>query len=214
MSKGTSYRRSLIFALSLASLMSLGCNPFTAVYFLFLLPPPKTPAAYEGLEKQTVVVIAHVGRSVQFQYAGLDNDLVRGVVRELRENVKGIKLADPNQVRHWKDEHSDWELTDVGNEFKATRVVYLEVESFTLYEQQSSQLYRGSCKIRVQVADMEKEGEIAFDTHIEQLYPGARPIPSSELSQDKFRGLYMRFLVRQIAHQFFEYRPDEDFTVN
>lgn len=208
------FRPVVLVALGFACLLNSGCNPLSVFYFLFLLPPPKVEAAYNGLEKHKVVVIVHVGRGVQFDYMGLDNDLAKGVVRELRENVKGIKLADPAEVRQWRDEHSDYELKDVGHEFKAARVVYLEVERFTLYEQQSSQLYRGAAHIRIQVADMDKDGEIVFDQHLEPQFPGSRPIPASEMSTDKFRALFVKFLTRQIAHHFFEYRPDEDFSVN
>jgi hypothetical protein len=213
--RASTYYRPFLFALlGLACVMNSGCNPFTALYFLFLLPPPKVEAAYEGLEKQKVVVVAHVGRGVQFEFTGLDNDLLKGVVRELRENVDEIKLADPNEVRQWRDEHTDYELTDIGREFKATRVLYIEVEKFTLYEQQSTQLFRGAAKIRVQVADMEKDGEIVYDQHLEPMFPGSRPIPSSDMSTDRFRSLFVKYLTRHIAHHFFEYRPDEDFTVN
>lgn len=214
MSAKSSFRPFVAFALGLACLINSGCNPFTALYFLFLLPPPKIEAAYDGLAHHKVVVLAHVSRGAQFVYPGLENDLVKGVARELRENVKGIKLVDIAEVRQWKDEHSEYELTDVGREFHAKRVLYLEVESFTLHEHQSSTLYRGTANVRVQVADMEKDGDILFDTHVEQPFPGSRPIPASDMSQDKFRGLFLKFLARQIAHQFFEYRPDEDFTVN
>jgi hypothetical protein len=214
MRANTTFRPFLFLALVLACLSNSGCNPFTAIYFLFLLPPPKVEAAYDGLEKQKVVVLAHVSHGVQFDFTGLDNELVKGVVRELRENVKGIMLAEPNEVRMWRDEHTDYELTDVGREFKAARVLYIEVEKFTLYEQQSSQLFRGAAKIRVQVADMEKDGEIVYDQHLEPLFPGSRPIPASDMSVDKFRSIFIKYLTRQVAHHFFEYRPDEDFTVN
>jgi hypothetical protein len=214
MRANTYFRPLVLVALGFACLLNSGCNPFTLIYFLFLLPPPKVEAAYSGLEKHKVVVLAHVGRGVQFDYMGLDNDLVKGIVRELRENVHGIKLSDINEVRQWRDEHTDYELTDVGREFKAARVLYIEVDKFTLYEQQSSQLYRGAAQIRIQVVDMDKDGEVVFDQHLEPLFPGARPIPSSEMSSDKFRALFVKFLTRQIAHHFFEYRPDEDFTVN
>src|SRR5262245_2023697 len=208
------FRPFVLVSIALACLLNSGCNPLALIYFLFLLPPPKVEASYAGLDKQKVVVLAHVGRSVQFDFTGLDNDLVKGVVRDLRENVHGIKLVDINEVRQWRDEHSDYELTDVGRQFKANRVVYFEIEKFTLYEQQSSQLFRGSAKIRIQVADMEKDGEIVFDQHLEPLFPGARPIPASDMSVDKCRSLFVKYLTRQIAHNFFEYRPDEDFTVN
>ena len=214
MSARFTFRPFVAFALGLVCLINSGCNPLTAIYFLFLLPPPKIEAAYDGLAKEKVVVLAHVTRAAQFVYPGLENDLVKGVARELRENVHGIKLVDINAVRQWKDEHSDYELTDVGREFHATRVLYLEVDEFTLHEHQSSTLYRGTTKIRVQIADMEKDGDIVFDTHVEPVFPGSRPIPTSDMSQDKFRAMFLKFLTRQIAHQFFEYRPDEYFTVN
>ncbi len=208
------YRTVGCCALAAFFMLSAGCNPFTALFFLFLMPPPKVEAKCTELEKQTVVVTAYAGRGAQFQHPGIDNDLTRGVVRELRDNVKGIKLADPNAVRQWRDEHADPELVDVGQEFKATRVLYMEVEEFTLYEQQSTLLYRGSAKVRVQVADVEKDGEIVWEDYIEVLFPPSRPIPSQEMSAQKFRALFMRYLTRNVAHQFFEYRPDEDFEVN
>lgn len=214
MSAKISFRPFVAIALGFACLINSGCNPFTALYFLFLLPPPKIEAAYDGLAHQKVVVLAHVGRGAQFVHPGLENDLVKGVARELRENVSGIKVVDISAVRQWKDEHSDYELTDVGREFHATRVLYLEVESFTLHEHQSSTLFRGTSKIRVQVADVEKDGDVVFDTHVEPVFPGSRPIPTSDMSQDKFRAMFLKYLARQLAHQFFEYRPDEDFTVN
>jgi hypothetical protein len=208
------FRPFVLVSFAFACLLNSGCNPFTLIYFLFLLPPPKVEAAYAGLEKQKVVVMSHVGRGVQFDFMGLDNDLSRGITRELRENVDVIQLVELNEVRQWRDEHTDYELVDVGRHFTATRVVYIEVERFTLYEQQSSQLFRGAAKIRIQVADMEKDGEIVFDQLLEPLFPGARPIAASDMSSDKFRSLFVKYLTRQIAHHFFEYRPDEDFTVN
>lgn len=214
MSAKSSFRPFVAFTLGLACLINSGCNPFTALYFLFLLPPPKIEAAYDGLDNQKVVVLAHVSRGAQFVYPGLENELVKGVAREFRENGDDIKVVDISDVRQWKDEHSDYELTDVGRAFGATRVLYLEVDEFTLHEHQSSTLYRGTTKIRVQVANMEKDGEVVFDTHVEPVFPGSRPIPTSDMSQDKFRAMFLKFLSRQIAHQFFEYRPDEDFTVN
>ena len=214
MSAKTSFRPFVVFSFGLMCLINSGCNPFTAIYFLFLLPPPKIEAAYDGLEKEKVVVLAHVSRGAQFTYPGLENDLVKGVIRELRDNVDGIKLVDTNEVRQWKDENTEYELPDVGRAFDATRVLYLEVTEFTLHEHQSSTLFRGTTKIRVQIADMEKDGDVVFDTHVEPVFPGSRPIPTSDMSQDKFRAMFMKFLARQIAHQFFEYRPDEDFTVN
>ena len=214
MSAKNFHRSCACCALALAVLLTAGCSPFTALFFLFMLPPPKIDAQCTALEKQTVVVMSYASHGAQFQYPGIDNDLAKGVVRELRDNVKGIKLADPNEVRTWRDEHSDFELTDVGREFKATRVVYLEIESFTLFEQQSSLLYRGSAKVHVQVADMEKDGEIVWETFLEVLFPPSRPIPSQDMSQQKFRALFMQFVTRRLSHNFFSYRPEEDFEVN
>jgi hypothetical protein len=209
------HRRWSLAAFALACLACAGgCNPFTALYFLFLMPPPKVPAAYDGLQKKKVALLVHASRTAQFQYAGVDNDLARNVARELRENVKAIELCDISEVREWQDENEDFELSEVGEKFQAARVVYLEVYEFTLFQEQSSQLYRGKAKIHVQVADMEKQGDVVFEEDVEVEFPPSRPIPASDMSQHKFRGLFMKFLARKTAHLFFKYRPDEDFEVN
>jgi hypothetical protein len=214
MSSRSYFRRFVFCSVALSTLLSVGCNPLAVIYFLFLLPPPKVSAQYEGLKKETVVVLADAGRGSQFEYAAIDNDLTKGVVRELRDNVDGIKLADPAEVKQWVDEHNDCELTDVGKAFKATRVVYLEIENFTLFEQHSGDLYRGKAKIHVQVADIEKDGDIVWETFVESVFPVNRPLPATDLSRDKFRLIFLKRLTREVAHNFFEYRPDENFEIN
>ena len=208
------YRWGIVLSLLFACLVSTGCNPLTVFYFLFLLPPPKVDAAYAGLEKQKVAVLTFASRSAQFEHAGIDNDLAKGVARELREHVKHIKLVDANEVRQWRDEHSAFEPTDVGRKFEANRVVYIEVESFTLYEEHTTQLYRGKANVRVQVFDMTKDGDMVWETRVEPEFPGHRPIPVTDMSRDKFRSLFTKYLTRQIAHNFFDYKAEEDFTVN
>ena len=210
------WRRTIVcVALSFLSISSSGCNPLAAIYFLLLLPPPKLPASCHALEGQTVVVLAYASHSVEFEHPGVDKDIVKMVVRHLRDNVPKIKIADPRDVRQWRDEHLGYELLEVGQEFEATRVLYLEIENFTLYEHQSVQLFRGRCKIRLQVADVEQDGEIVWEEIIEATYPGGQPIPAdSGMSSEVFRLRFSRSLARRVAIRFFDHRPDDTFTLN
>jgi hypothetical protein len=200
-------------AAAVTCLVSSGCGPASLLYLLFLMPRPTIPAAFDRLEDKTVVVVPYAGGGAQFEYAAIDSDLARRVVRQLRDNVDDIKLADPNQVAVWCDSHADYDLATLGREFKADYVLLLEIDRFSLFEPNSVQLYRGQAKVHVQVADVKQDGDVVWETYLESAFPGSRPVPATEMSREKFRQVYLERLSREVARNFFRYRPEETFTI-
>lgn len=208
------WHRFFVVGLALSCLLAAGCNPLTALYFLFLLPPPKVPAAFDGLKKQTVVVTAHASHTARYVVPSIDQDMLKQVIPDLTENVSKIRIADPREVKDWIEDHPDYDSVELGREFEATRVVNIEVEEYDIYEQQSTNLYRGTAKVHLQVIDVEKEGEVLWDDYVEVVFPGSRPVPVEDVSRELFVIRFNKHLCRKIATKFFSYRPDEDFTVN
>ncbi|HID23662.1 MAG TPA: hypothetical protein EYP14_14875 [Planctomycetaceae bacterium] len=205
--------RWLIAAL-LICLLNSGCNPFVALYFLFLLPRPKVPAACKALEGQKVLLFTYASPTARFESPSVAQELTRRVVRHLKRNVDDIELVDLRLVEDYIDSHPDCEVTKVAEHFEATRALYIEINDFSLYERESTQLYRGRAQIHLKVYDIEKDGELVWEDCLDLVYPGVRPVPVSDVSYTAFRLKVYEYVARRIATRFFAYRPHEDFTIN
>lgn len=195
------------------SLSVAGCGPASLLYLLFLMPRPKLPAKFDKLEKKTVVVAPYAASGAQFEFAAVDREVGRRVVRQLRDNVVGIRIADPNQVAVWCDAHADFDWASLGKEFKADYVLVLDIEKFTLFETNSVQLLRGQSHVHIQVADVSANGDVIWETYLESSFPGSRPVPAGEMSREKFRQLYLERLGREISRNFHPYNTEESFTI-
>ncbi len=191
-----------------------GCNPFVALYFLFLLPRPKVPAACEALEGQKVLVYAYASPNARFECPTVAQEINRRVARVIKENVSKVELVDLHEAESYLDANPDSDIRKVAKHFGATRALYIEINHFSLYERESAQLYRGRAQIHLKVYDIEKDGELVWEDYLDLVYPGVRPVPTSDVSYTAFRLKVYQYVSRRIATRFFAYRPEEDFTIN
>ena len=200
--------------LTLAAMVCLtGCRPAALLYYLLLAPEPKIAAEFDKLKDKKVVVHVYATAAARYAYANIEADLRRYVVRELLENVEDIQIADPDEVVRWCMENEGFSLEELGKQFDADYVVYVELQRFAISDPASPQLYRGKAAATIQVADVHQGGDIVWETYVESLYPASRSVPASEISGPKFRQVYVRRLAREIARHFFPYRPEEKFTL-
>ncbi len=198
---------------AVATVMLLGCRPAALLYYLLLAPEPKIAAEFDKLEGKKVVVLIYATASARYAYPNIEADLRRYVVRELLDNVEDIEIADPDQVMQWCAENEGFSLAEVGKEFDADYVVYVEIQQFATSDPSSPQLYRGRAAATIQVADVHEDGDIVWETYVESAYPASRSVPAGEISEAKFRKIYVKRLAREIARHFFPYRPEETFTI-
>jgi ABC-type uncharacterized transport system auxiliary subunit len=202
-----------VLCLLASTLLLCGCRPAALLYFLMLAPEPQIPAKFDKLKGKTVVVLTYASANARYAHATLDTEVRQAVIRELLENVKKIRIADPDQVARWCAEHEGYSLKEVGHEFAADYVIYIEIQKFSLQEHHSPQLYRGSAAVMIQVADVHQNGQVVWETYLESVFPTSRAVPASEMSLQAFTAMYVKRLSREIARHFFPYRYDETFTL-
>ncbi len=196
-----------------ATLLIAGCRPAALLYYLLLAPEPKIAAEFDKLEGKKVVVLVYATAAARYAYPSIEADLRRHIVRELLNNVEDIEIADPDEVVAWCSRNEGFSLAEVGKEFAADYVVYVEIQQFAISDPASPQLYRGRAAATIQVADVHDDGDIVWETYLESAYPASRSVPASEISGTKFRNIYVKRLAREIARHFFPYRPEETFTI-
>ncbi len=193
-----------------------GCNYFLLAGLLIGGPPSIEPdfdrdTGLSMIDKDaTVAVVCYAPRDVKWDFANIDHDLAKRVAHRMFE--KKIKVINPDRIRDWIDRNPDWDSPDeIGAAFGATYVVHIEVNKFSLYEKNSSDLFRGRSDVLVNVWQMDGEtGEQIFTTDLESIYPRAVVRSAYDTKYTTFKREYMDLLSDDIGKLFYEHYNGED----
>ncbi|MEO2031746.1 MAG: hypothetical protein ABGZ35_06650 [Planctomycetaceae bacterium] len=194
-----------------------GCNYLIFFGYLIGGPPQLEPV----FEKQTnksftdrgvrVAVVSYAANELKYQYDSIDHLLAVGVAARLKQNH--VEVVNSEAVRVWLEENPDWDTPDeVGAEFDATFVVYVDVSDFSLYEHDSRHLFRGRTEAIVSVYEMKADGEgrRIFNQDLSSEFPRLGPRSASEVSYDSFRSEYLLRVSEEIGRMFYPYGSGDD----
>ena len=122
-------------------------------------------------------------------------------------------MVSPREVDNWIDEQ-DWDnYKDLGRAVKATRVVYIELDRFSLHKGKT--LYQGDVDINLDVYDMEDRGRLVWDRQVGQLlFPKNSGIPSQDKSVQVFQKQFVNVVAEHIANHFYKHNPDASFAMD
>ncbi len=171
-------------------------------------------AQCDDLKGQRVVVVCRPPSSNEYRHTGAARSIGKRISQLLEEKVKGIKVVSPREVDNWVDEQ-DWEnYKDLGRAVKATRVVYVELDSFDLYK--GSTLYQGDTDVHVTVYDMTKrDGERIWSRNVGQiLFPRNAGIPASDKPVQEFEAQFVEVVSVQIGSLFYKHDPNAHFALD
>jgi hypothetical protein len=158
----------------LLTLTSGGCAVLG--YVAATVPGAGSKARYAGLAGQKVAVMTWVERAVTYDYGALPADVSMGVQNKLvqaanpklkMEELKGTTFIDPRQVFKWQKNHPELEnrsLEEVAPKLAAalgcTRLIYLEVSPFSVFDPRTPVLLKGSATITIRVAEVGNGGSV------------------------------------------------------
>ena len=106
-----------------------------------------------------------------------DRQLAEYLSKQLRErcaeNREKVTVVPPRRVEDYKNTHPRWrDPLEVGRELKVDYVIYLEINSMSLYEKGSSNLmYRGRTNVSVSLVDVNHPDENPEQTEVTAEYP-------------------------------------------
>ena len=194
-----------------------GCNYL--IFFGYLLGgPPSIDPQFDvetgnsmTAKDVTVAVVCYAPDEVKWNFDSIDHEIGKYVTYRLHE--KRIKVVNPDRVRAWLDENGEWdEVAEVGRALGVTYVIYIDLQRFTLYEENSATLYRGRAEGMVRVIEMDEtgNGEMIFSKDIMSAYPLQVPRDTSETTYSKFKRQYLSRLADEIGRLFYEYYNGAD----
>lgn len=202
---------SLVAALLVCGSLS-GCSYVLFLGYLIGGPPSVEPE-FEAQTNEsmtdkdvTVAVVCFAPTEVKYSFENIDHELAKYVTFRLIEHK--VKAVPPDYVKAWLDENKDWDKPEeIGAAFKATYVVYVDLNEFSLYEEGSASLYRGRSEAIVSVWKMDDNGEAEKIFSAEKIskYPLHQPVSSSEDSFSNFKARYLSRLSDEIGRFFYSY---------
>lgn len=196
-----------------------GCNYFILIGYLIGGPPSIEPDFDAQTQKSmtgkdvTVAIVCYAPLELQYNFDGIHNDLAKYTTFQLHSH--GVKVVNPDRIRAWLDENPDWDKPEeIGEAFDVTYVIHIELHKYSLYEENSSDLYRGRAEGMVTVYEMDEagEGEKLYSKEITSFYPLRAPRATSETTFSKFKKEYLGRLSDEIGRLFYEYYNGDDFT--
>jgi hypothetical protein len=205
--------RSLVSLMLACSLVvsAGGCAAAAAAFYI--VKGTDVSAEYKGLVGKRVAVVCRPAASLQYGKTAVAKEMAEAVSALLRANVRKIEVVPRQDIDEWMDENTWDEFSEVGEAVDADLVVAIEMDSFSLYQGQTT--YQGRSGVRIAVYDMEKQGEIVFEKGPpEFLYPPNIGMPTFEKQEQQFRREFVAAAAKDIAQHFYDHDSRVEFAAD
>jgi hypothetical protein len=185
-----------------------GCSTLLTV--AYLVQPNDISAEFDGLKGKKVAVVCRPIIELEFTDAGSARGLATLVGGQLEDSVRRAKVVGQHEVARWIDENDWTDYPTVGKALGADQVVGIDLEEFRFHE--GSTLYRGRATVHVKVYDV-AEKKLVFQKRFDDFsFPSNNAIPSSDLSENEFRAVFLQMLSQRISRLFHAYESREVFA--
>jgi hypothetical protein len=205
-------RRSALSALLGGGIMTAsGCAQFTLLGYLLGGPPSIEPdfdkETGKGLDNPDyrVAVICFAPTEMKLHHPKVDIEVASTVAFRFKQNDIPILL--PDVVHAWLDQNQEWDhAEEVGAALKATHVVEIELAEFDLFEENSTQLYRGRTEAYINVYEMDESGssERIYSKELDFMFPTEVPRSAHDQPLTNFKMEYLSRLSEKIGFLFYE----------
>lgn len=171
-------------------------------------------AQCKDLAGERVVVICRPPSSNEYRHAGAARSIGKRISALLEAKVDGIDVVSSAEVDNWIDEQ-DWEnFKDLGRSVKASRILYVELDSFDLYK--GSTLYQGDADVKVTVySKTDRDWKESWSRNVGQvLFPRNAGIPSADKSVNDFQAQFVDVVAIQVSTLFYKHDPNIGFALD
>jgi hypothetical protein len=205
----------------------VGCDMGTLTYFLS--PEQRLPAKIKHLasddpkKEPRVLILTYGGLETRAEFIHADRQLAELLTRNLRDlaepEKEKINIVPPRKVEEFKNAHPNWkemEVSQIGRKFGADYVIYLEINSLSLYEPgNGNTLYRGRANLLVSLVDVNRPDETPMQENYVCTFPSdARgPVPVTDVLPTQFRQAFMEHVARQLSWYFSKYPREGNRTI-
>jgi hypothetical protein len=161
-----------------------------------------------------VVIVASTPETIKAEFPATNVDLLEKVSRNLR--TKGVQVVNPNKVATWLDDNGGYwsDINELANAFDCDYILHLEVESLSLQEPNSPDMYQGHVigtvyGYEVRQRRKDKAAHRIFHKSFDREYPDGYPKLADRLTRDSFHRELMEHLASVLTQMVADYRTSE-----
>jgi hypothetical protein len=203
----------LLLAATMAALGAGGCQWLTAWMFAERHPMKDVKAEY-ALTADRLVIVPYASTEVLFTDSMVAVEISRDLINEIMKNLGATKIktiVHPVEVQRWQDANLEWpnmSLSDIGKTFQADTVLYVELERYSMIEENSANLYRGRVRARIQVVHPGAERNPAYDTVVETVFPADGPAGVTSTTEQMVRTYTNLVFASDVAQHFYDHKVE------
>jgi hypothetical protein len=203
--------RALALTLIALSLTSSGC--ITAISnLLYVIKGRDLPAEYSELAEKRVAVVVTTPAGTNADVSGLV--MARQVHTLLSKNVKKIKMVHPEEVDEVVHDQPSGSrnMARLGERLGVDYIVAVDLKDLELKE--GATLYRGKCDCSVAVYQIGEGDRPVFRKDLPPFVYPETGLPVTDVSESKFRGMYLTMVSERVARTFYPYDPINDVALD
>jgi hypothetical protein len=217
-------RRRLLSAAAGGLLLAAGCDMASLAYFI--LPEQRLDAKMKHLasddkeKNPKVVILTWGGFEMRSEFIHADRQLAELLAQHLRrhaeEGRERLTIIPARKVEEFKSANPNWRgmsLAEIGRRFGADHVIYLEVNSLSLYEPGSlNTLLRGRVSLNMTLADVRRPDDAPPQESFACTFPGDAPgaLPAdNEAVKVQFRQAFLDHVARKLSLYFSKHGRSE-----
>ncbi len=166
-------------------------------------------------EEKKLLVVVRTPQAIEGELPSLDLDLITAVSRRLK--VHGVQIVNPDDVAKWIDKNGGRfdHPSELAREFHADFIAVIDVDTFSLHDAGSPNLYHGSASGQMQVFQVKeiaglKEAQSVFSGSFRNQYPPHGPVPVDSLSSKMFEMRFIDHLSDRLGSRFYDYRLGDE----
>jgi hypothetical protein len=193
-----------------------GCNILAyPTYVLFGQSHKKVKAEYTGLENHSTVIFVVTNPAIDFEYPYTGLNISLATADQISRNVKNATFIDPETVDKYQREKIDWlsiPVSEIGRDFQADRVLYIDLVQFTMREEDSINLLRAhiAADIRVYEMDSESPNQHTYQTDLDILHPKMGPSLFSDTAHALIYQESISRFAEELAKKFYNHKIPVD----
>jgi hypothetical protein len=126
------------------------------------------PAEY-SLEGYTVAVVIDTDLAVHYEHPGISTLIATAVAGRIAKNVMDVRVIRPDAVARWQFETPQWSAmpsTEIAKSLGAQRVIYIDLQHYTLTPPGNQWLWEGRCNAMIGIIEADSYEHDGFaDTY-------------------------------------------------
>lgn len=165
------------------------------------------------LTAERLLILPYLGRAVEFESPTAGTDISNAIIQHIRKELRGRvhAVVNPQQVAKYQQSKLDWQGTavaEIGREFQVDKVLYLEIQRYSIMEERSANLYRGRLSGHLQVIDPNAPSgkEILYEADVSVQVPDDKPIGASDIPEGKLRGATLYRFGQEVVWKFCDHQ--------